>query len=268
MRRSAWRSAWAAFAALTLICSSPSSAETVMIAGSGSAHEFLRRASVEFTRRTGIEIENIQNLASSGSLRALAEGVIDIAVSAQSPTEEQKAAGLKIVFTLYTPFGLATSHPTPQNLTVADIVKAYSTGNVWSDGTPIRIILRPKQSPDMALLESFFPGLAAALDAARRRPDIPVTALDPDNASLAESIPGSLAGIALLQAVSERRRLRLISINGVEPTLENFERGLYPYAKPLSFIVPDKVKPAAEQFIAFVRSPEGREIFRRAHGVE
>jgi phosphate transport system substrate-binding protein len=268
MRRSAWISAGAVLAALSVFWPPAAMAETISIAGSGSAHEFLHRAIDAFTRRTGIQVENVQNLASSGSMRAVTDGVIDIAVSAQSPTDAQKAAGLRQVLSLRTPFVLVTSHPDPQNLTGAQIVKAYASGGTWSDGMPIRIVLRPEQSPDIALMKQFFPGLTEALAAARLRPDIPVTALDPDNARLAEVIPGSLAGMALLQAMSEKRKLHFVAIDGVQPTWENFEGGRYTYAKPLSFYLPAKAKPAAEQFVDFVRSPEGRDLFRQAHGVE
>ena len=268
MKRVPWRSAWVALAVMIVICSSPSEGETVTVGGSGAAYEFLRRVSSEFTRRTGIEVEIILRLASSGALRAMADGVIDLAVSAQLPTDQQKAGGLKVVFTLRTPWVWATSHPAPQSMTVADIVQAYATGKVWSDGTPVRVMLRAKQSIDTVLMEEIFPGLAAAMDAARLRPDIPVTSLDPDNADLAERAPGSLTGITLLQAVSEKRKLHFVPLDGVEPTLENFDSGRYKYAKALSFVVPANLKVAAERFIAFVQSSDGQEIFRRAQRTE
>jgi phosphate transport system substrate-binding protein len=264
--RSVWRLAWAALAAILLIGPPSSQAETITVGGSGAADELLQRLSNQFTPKTGIRVDIVKSLGSAGSLRAAMEGVLDIAVPGQSPSPEQLTRGLKVLFTLRTPFVFATSHPQPANLSIADIAQAYATGKTWPDGTPMRIILRAKQSPDTALLEQFFPALGPAMEAARHRPDVPVTAIDPDNADLAERMPGSLTPITWLQAVSEKRNLRFVMLEGVEPTLENFERGRYPYAKTLLFVLSPHAKPAAERFIAFLRSPEGQDIYHQVIG--
>lgn len=266
MLRGVFRSVLAAVAAIALTCSLSAKAETVRIAGSGTVYQFLQRVSADFTRQTGIEVENIQNLASSGSLTALTEGVIDIAVSGQLLSEEETARGLKAALTLRTPFVLATSHPQPQSLSIADVVEAYATGKTWSDGTPVRVILRPKKSIATGLMEQFSPELLPAMDKARRRADIPVGINDIDTAEIAERTPGSLACIALLQLTSEKRKLNPITLDGIAPTLENFDRGLYKYYKPLAFVVSANVKPAAERLLKFIRSEEGQDIYRRASG--
>ena len=260
------RQALAVLAALILLVPSASRAETVLVGGTGVADEFLRRAAAAFTPKTGIQIELAQNLGSPGALHALADGSIDLAVSAQLPNEKQKAKGLRVVFTKSTPFVWATSHPTPQSLTSADIVKAYREGHTWSDGSPVRVILRAKQSPDTAFVEEYWPALASVWETARKRPDIPIAGNDPDNAEKAERVPGSLTAITLLQIKAEKRNLHPITLDGVAPTLENFERGLYKYAKPLAFVVPESIKPGTQRFIDFLRSAEGESIFRQASG--
>ena len=264
--KSVWKSALAGLVAIPLLASSQCQAETIIIGGTGVVDEFLRRASAQFTPRTGIEIEIAQNLGSPGGIRALAEGVIDIAVSTQFPSEEQKAKGLKVVFTRHTPFVWVTSHPFPQSMTIADIIEAYTTGKTWQDGTPIRVLLRARQSPDMALIAQLWPELGAAMEKARKKADIPVSGNDPDNADLAERTPGSLTAITALQVISEKRNLNFIPLDGVAPTLENFDRGIYKYGKPLAFIVSANVKPATERFLDFLRSQEGEEIYRQASG--
>ncbi len=112
-----------------------------------------------------------------------------------------------------------------------------------------------------------FPGLAPAMAKARQRPDIPVAATDQDNADMAEQTPGSLAGSTLTQLELEKRNLRLVAIDGVQPTFENFERGTYRYAKPLHFVVSARPAPLVERFIAFLRAPAGHRALREAHAL-
>ena len=89
---------------------------------------------------------------------------------------------------------LATSHPNPDGLALADIANAFrSERATWSDGSPIRVILRPRSESDTALIGELFPGVASAIATARLRPDIPVAATDQDNADMAEQTPGSLS---------------------------------------------------------------------------
>jgi len=262
-----WRSVQAGLAAIVVIASSsPSQAERITVAGTGAATVFLRRVGTEFTVRTGVEVEILPGVGSSGALRALGDGVLDIAVSGRPLTPEETARGLSAVFSLRTPFVFATSLPNRQQMSLAEVVEAFDSGNkMWPEGEHIRVILRPKQESMTTFMERTFPGLAAALAAAHRRPDVPLAATDQDNATLAENTPGSLVGITYLQAVTEHRNLRFVVLDGVEPTMENFDRGVYPYALTLNFVTPARQRPAVDRFLDFMRSEQGESIFRHAH---
>ena len=122
--------------------------------------------------------------------------------------------------------------------------------------------MRPKSDSDTTVLGNMFPGMAAAIEDARQRPDVPIAATDQDNADMAERIPGSLTGSTLSQVKMERRSLRFVAIDGVEPSLDNLESGAYPFAKPIYFVLPANKSPLAERFIAFLGSPVGRAALR------
>jgi phosphate transport system substrate-binding protein len=109
-----------------------------------------------------------------------------------------------------------------------------------------------------------FPGLISALEIARQRPGVPIAATDQDNADLGEQTPGSFIASTLVQLVGEKRRMRVIALDGVEPTMQNFESGAYPYAKTLHFVLGAQTHPSAEQFISFLRSPAGQHALRQA----
>jgi len=65
----------------------------------------------------------------------------------------------------------------------------------------------------------------------------------PDNAEAAERIPGSLAGSTLTQLTIERRSLRLLSIDGVAPSLEALESGPIRSARRFIFVLPRRQIP-------------------------
>ena len=51
-------------------------------------------------------------------------------------------------------------------------------------------------------------------------------------------------------------------LDGVEPTLANFESGAYRFAKNLYFIVPRDSSAEAQRFVDFLRSPQGVKALR------
>jgi phosphate transport system substrate-binding protein len=219
----------------------------VLYAGSGDAAAF----------------EVIPSLGSSGGLKALAEGALDIAVSGRPLSAEELKQGMRVVLAMRTPFVLVTSHPHPNGLKSADIAAIFrAEKSTWADGSLLHVILRPKSDTDTSILGGMFPGMVSAIESARARQDVPVAATDQDNADAAERTPGSLTGSTLTQIKTEQRPLRLLSIDGVTPSLEALERGAYPFSKTIYFILPENKNPSADAFVAFLRSDAGQAMLR------
>jgi phosphate transport system substrate-binding protein len=245
---------------------SPAWSETVRIGGTGAATELMRELGAAYAKKVKTEFEIVPSLGSSGAIGALADGVLDIAVSARPLKPEEQAKGLKTVSVLRTPFVIATSHPAPKGLRSSDIALAYSSNTAtWNDGIAMRVILRPKSESDTALISTMFPGMTAAVAAAQQRQDVPVAATDQDNAGLAERTSGSVIGSSLVQIMLEKRALRLVAIDGVSPTLAALEAGQYPYTKSLYVVVADKMSEVTAQFMAWLQSPDGLRQLRALH---
>jgi phosphate transport system substrate-binding protein len=248
-----------------LLISAHARAETLRIGGTGSASALLSMLGAAFAAESEIHIEVKWSLGSNGALRALTDDALDLAVVGRRLKPQETSAGLSALLSLRAPFVLATSQAQADAMTVAEIAEAFlSERATWRDGTLIRPILRPLSETDTALIVELFPSVAGAIEAARRRADVPVAATDQDNADAGEHTPGSLITTTLTQIMLEKRRLRLVAIDGVEPTIENFERGVYAHAKPLYVVAPPRPSSAAERFVDFLRSPVGRELLRGA----
>ncbi len=253
-------------AAITLLTADIAAAEVLRIGGTGTANGMLGHVGAAYSAAGQDRIEVVPSLGSAGAINALADGVLDIAVSAWAPTKAEIAKGAHAGAVVRSAFGLATSRRDPNGLNSADIAKIFaSPKSSWADGAPIRIILRPRSDFDSVLLASFFPGMAEALEQARQRPDVPIAGTDQDAVDLALRLENSLAGSTLTQVTMEKRDLRFVAIDGVLPTMSNFESGQYPYAKEMHFLVGADPKPAALRFIAFLKSPDGRRALREAN---
>jgi phosphate transport system substrate-binding protein len=239
--------------------------ETLRVGGTGAAEAILLRLGVIFEAQHGTRIKVLPYLGSDGGIRALMDGVIDLAVIARPLTQAEASNGLKIALSGYTPFVLVTSWPNSVNLRSADLAKLYTAVDPrWSDGAPIRIILRPQFDSETTLMARFFPELGDALATARRRPDIAIAGSDDDNADLAVDTYGSLTASTYLQVASEQRPLKFISIDGREPSLAGVESGTYPYRKQLDIVIRNKGSDEVARLISFLRSAQARNLMRDA----
>jgi phosphate transport system substrate-binding protein len=238
-------------------------ADTLRVGGTGSVIGMLQQVGAEFSAATGVKVEIVPSLGSTGAVRALSDGWLDIAIPARPLKPDEAAAGLRQVEVLRTAYVIATSHSNPHGLKSADLAGIVSAERpTWADDTPIRIILRPRSDTDTALLAELFTGMGEAIETARRRAELPTATTDQDNAALAERTSGSLVGTTMTQIKTERRNLHVVSLDGVEPTLANFESGAYRFVKKLYFIVPRESTPEARQFVDFLRSPQGVKALR------
>lgn len=230
----------------------------VRIGGTGAANELMRRLGEAFEAEHGLRIEVVPNLGSSGAIRALADGVLDAAISGRPLRPEEMAQGIMAVASFRTPYLLVTSHKAPPGLKSVDLPGLYQNPKaIWPDGTPISVVLRPKSDSDTLTLSEFVPGMPAALEAARKRAEVPTAATDQDNTEVAQRLPGSLTGMTLLQFATERPNLRAVPLDGVSPSLDRFETEWRGHSKVLDVVMRAGGSPAARRFIAFVSAPEG-----------
>lgn len=255
------------FAVLNLvfvICvGATASAEVLRIGGAGGALEMMKQMVAPFAAATGIKAEIIPNLGSNGALQAVNDGAIDAAVSSRSLTAEESGSGLEATLFARTPLVFVTSKSKPNGWFGPDLARIFEFEiKVWEDGTPINVILRPKGDTDTKLISVIFPGMAAAIEQARRRRDVPVAFTDQDSAELAEHLDGSFVQLGLNQVIAEKRKLNPVPIDGSEPSLSNFENGTYLFEKPY-FLVFKFGNRRAEQLLEFLQSPDGQKILRK-----
>jgi phosphate transport system substrate-binding protein len=211
------------------------------------------------------QLEVVPNLGSTGGIKALLSGATHIAVASRNPKPEESAAGLRAHEVGRTAFVLATTKENVTGLTLPEVADLYAgRQSKWSDGQAVRLVLRPASDHDTALLAAFSPGVKDAVAIAMAREGMVFAMTDQDSADAIERLPGGLGTSSLALLMSERRRARALSIDGVTPTVANVASGRYPYVKPLVLLVKAGAPASLMQFVAFVGSAAGRCILTEA----
>lgn len=211
-----------------------------------------------------LKIEVLPSMGTSGGLRALTDGVIQIAIAARPLKPEERAIGLQERACLITPLLFATSRDSGGTIALANLPEIYSDPvRTWPDGMPLKVILRARSSSEMPFLARKIPTLKDAFESAFRRPGMAIGVTDQINADLAQSIEGSFAIMTLLQIRSESLDLRTVAIDGVEPTAKAALDGRYPLAIRFCFVTRPILSEGDAAFLDQVVSENGRGIARR-----
>ncbi len=238
--------------------------DSLRIGGTGAALGLMTRLAEAYRQTTPeVAIEVLPSLGSRGSIRALGDNAIDIAVSAR-PLEPAEAAGALVAAPLSrTPFVMVTSRRAVTSLASGDLARLYHDPAArWPDGMPLRLVLRPDSDSDSAFLRRHFAGMEAALAEAHARPEVPVAQTDQENIELAVAMEGSLTSATLTQIISEEAPVVTIPIDGVDPSLESLENGRYPYYKELIIVRRRDAAGAVSAFMAYIASEQGRRVLR------
>lgn len=243
------------------------SAQTLKVGGNGSGMPAMQLLGAEFARRTpGATVVVVPNLGSSGGLKALRDGVIDLAISARPLKPEETAQGLVATEYGSTPFVFATNPSVTQGVgSLQELIDAYAGKlTTWADGKPIRLILRPKYDVDTAIQQAISPEMKQALDAALARPGMIIASTDQDATEMLEKTAGALGVTSMSLIQTEKRRLNVLSINGVAPSTKALGDGNYRYVKTMYLVRSGAGSDAVMRFNAFVASREGRELLQNA----
>lgn len=228
-------------------------AERVRIGGAGSAMGSMRALAEAFQKtHPDFQYELLPNAGSSGGIKAVVNGVLQIGLITRHSFAEEKANDLQVLEYGRTPLIFITNKPNVKGLKYSEITDIYAGRlNKWPDGQPVRLVLRPLKNADTLIFAKSSPEMNAALDAAHQRKGLTVAITADEAIEIVSRVPGSLCSSTL-------------AVDGVEPTLENLKNGRYPYYKPL-YLTYDAAKSTAlvNRFVEFVRSPQAQGLLAK-----
>lgn len=236
-------------------------AETVRLGGTGSAIGTMQRLGEAYRKLDpAFRLEIVPNLGSTGGIKAVSIGAVQVAATSRPVKAEESAAGLRAVEYGRTAFVLATTKQGVTGLSRNEVAQFYGGRAQWGDGTPVRLVLRPASDGDSALLAQFSPEIKAALAQAQSREGMVVGMTDQEAVDAIERLPGGLGTAAIALLLSEQRRAAPLAIDGVAPTPANVASGRYPYFKSMYVVLRSDAPEAARRFVEFIGSEAGRKI--------
>lgn len=149
-------------------------AEVITISGTGAGMGGFAIVAAAFEKRhPDVTVRVLPSIGSTGGIRALIDGKLDVAcLSRPLKEEEKKRADLVEEVYARTAFVFATR---PENAApgwkLSEIEEIHAgRRTTWPDGSPLRLVLRPQSDTFSVYLQTLTPGMKAALDAARRYP--------------------------------------------------------------------------------------------------
>lgn len=221
-----------------------------------------------FRKKTGKKFSSVQIPGSGKGIEALIEGETELAGVSRPLKPEEKKLGLTASIVGYDVIAVFVHADNPVRTLSGEQLKGVFTGRVtnWKEvgGRPAFIsptteILVGKR----ATVEMF---QEIVMDGANygefRQVGLPRDQL----LQLAKDANGicavSLGLLASLPA-DVRKNIKVVSVNGIEPTERNVRSGDYAISRPLLLVTKGIPKGEQKEFIRFLLSPEGQEIISR-----
>jgi phosphate transport system substrate-binding protein len=238
--------------------------ERLTITGTGSGIGTMKLMAKEFTKKyPHIIVEVLPNIGTSGAIKAVRDGKIDIGLGARPMNPEEKTPGMVEQAYGRTAFMFAVpAASTILNLTlreIEDIVAGKRT--MWSEGKPLRLVLRPKSDAYWGYLAGISPAMKTAAEQAHNIPGVFIGITEQDAAEYLETREGAFGITSACLVASEKRKIKGLAINWAAPTLANVSSGVYPYTMTISVIYRQDTKNSAvNKFLDFIFSPQGYQV--------
>ncbi len=240
--------------------------ETVRINGSGTGLEMMKPL-IEAYQKThrGVTFEMHKPLGSSGAIKALLAGYLDIAVTSRPLKPDEVAKGAKVSKFGKTPLAVVANKSVSQkNILTRELIAIYSgASRTWPNGENIRVVLRPLEDIDTNILRGLSPGMDKAVSEAQRRRGMILAVTDPESNEAVSKIEDSIGTAGLAGIMATKIPLNILSLNGVMPTTAALADGRYPLAKDLNFVTRGKLPGAAAEFLDFIYSGKGRAVVEK-----
>lgn len=242
-------------------------AETIIkIGGTGGALGAMKQLAKEYEKKhPEISIRILPSLGSTGGIKAVLGGGLDLALASRPLKGEERQQGAVEEEYARSPFVFITNiRVNKKDVSTRELEKFYNDpAACWPDGSRIRLILRPEKDFDSTLISRISPGMSKAVKSALARPGMIMAISDQESTDALAKTPGALGGATLSEIISENRAVNMLSFNGVKPSVKGMTNKSYPLFKSFYLVTTPKSPAEARQFAKFVRSSAAEKILTK-----
>ena len=246
----------------------PRPSSLLRLAGSGSNLPLTRALADAFlAKRPWLRIRVHESIGSTGGIRAVHDGALEIGLSSRPLKPEEQELGLVSIPYARVAVVLAANPTVPlRSVDREQLVALYSgSEQFWSDGSAVVVYQREPGDSGHLAARAAVPGFAEIDEQALADRRWSVLFHDRAMQEALVSTPGAVGlfdqGLAVIQDLP----LLLLEFDGIRASEDNVRTGRYPITKDLAFVLPaDDHDPLAHEFIAFVFSAEGQKVIRES----
>lgn len=238
--------------------------DVIKMGGTGSGLGVMKLLGEAYGKKNpGTKVQVMPNLGSSGGIRGVGKGALDIGISSRPLRDDEKGYRLSLTEYARTPFVVVVRHDNPvSDLKMEDLVKIYDgRTQTWPDGRRVRPVVRPAADFDTRIAKEMSPEMAKAIDTVMSRQGMLTATTDQDATSAVIRTPGAIGFSTLGQTITENLQLKILSLNGVPPTNKTLSNGAYKPNKILALVTGPEPSDKVRKFLSFIESPAGRKIF-------
>lgn len=230
--------------------------EVVRISGSGTCTPLLRLLSDTYDG-TDAEWRYLPGLHSGGGITGVANGDLDIGAVSRELNEEEQELGL--VYTLLSNDGIVIAiHPSVglNGLTTQQVRDVYSGVYAnWQElggaDLPITILDRNEDESAKIIMRKYVLGQDLVIS-----PKAANLYYEVDMVNGVQSTVGAIGYFSLGYGVSRDVPVTFVELDGVAPTVENIDNGIYPVVRPLGVVTDPDPSPAVRAFLEWATSDE------------
>lgn len=243
---------------------SASEQAVIRISGSGTCRPLVELLAQEYESRYGsVVFRFLPEMHSSGGIRGVADGALDVGLVSRDPTPEERELGLS--FLMLSQDGLAlAAHSADLGVDgvttqqVRDIYAGRFTNWKQLGGPDAELIVLDRNEDESAkiILRQYVLG---DIEVASRAVKLNQ---ESDMVDGLVNTPNTFGYLSLGYALSREIPIHLLALDGISPTPENIEAGRYKMVRPLGLTYNPDPSPEVRAFLAFATSDEAKTLMR------
>lgn len=228
----------------------------INVIGSTSIQPFAELLAEEFHTTKPAANVDVQGGGSTAGLQALANGIANIAMCSRSLNKEEEVLFTPIVIARDGLAVIVHRTNTVNELSSQQIQMLFSGQisnwkEVGGENKPVRLIMREEGS---GTREAFVNLVMDNIRVSRK------ALVQESNGAVKELVKNDPAAIGYMSLGLVGEQLKVISVDGISPTVAEVSADRYRLSRPFLFVVKADLRPEAKQFIDFVLSAEGQRL--------
>ncbi|HEY3314331.1 MAG TPA: phosphate ABC transporter substrate-binding protein [Bacillota bacterium] len=229
---------------------------SITAAGSTSVQPFAEFLAESYMAGGGAPPINVQGGGSSAGIQAAIEGAAQIGMSSRDLKPDEKAV-LKEYIIAHDAIAIIVNPQNPVEALTKAQVRAVFSGTVtnWKQfGGPDRAITVISREEGSGTRSSFDEGVLKEVALT------PSALVQDSNGSVRETVAGDRNAIGYLSLGLVDSRVKAVSLDGVQPTLQTARSKQYPLVRPFLFLTKGDPPEGVRRFLDYVLGSEGQTI--------